>query len=252
MATDTEAKKRKLSPELPQDNDEDDLVPLSEITKRFEEKLGFRLRTLKEKHIEELLIGEPKPAGLDEAKEAVYQGVRRFLKISGSILDDNPSTTRHLIYSILSPILDEYIERSGRKEIQLQCDKTICSVGSDHEDRLVTKPHFVVVDLSDPMKETIILIMEKQRNSWVDSMKHCLMAMRNAHASNGFTGLVYGFVTSGEHWRMFIYDGTTFAKSGEMKAFFEAMESQKHRWMTCCSLIVDCLYLALRKGGGAS
>ena len=166
--------------------------------------------------------------------------------VLGSILDDNLNTANYLIYSILSPILTEFIERTGRKEVQLQCDKAICLVGSEE---IAPKSDFVIVDLSDAKEERIILIVQKRRDSWAESMKQCLIAIRDAHVKNKCTGLVYGFVTNGEHWRMFVYNGTTFLKSGEMKAFFEAMESQKDRWMFCCSLIVDCIYLALRKGG---
>ena len=82
MAADDGAKKRRLS----RGSVEADLDPNSAIPKRFEEKFGFRLRSIKEKHVEELLNGESKPRGLDEAKEAVFQDIRRFLKISGLCL----------------------------------------------------------------------------------------------------------------------------------------------------------------------
>jgi len=47
-------------------------------------------------------------------------------------------------------------------------------------------------------------------------MKQCLLAMKDMRDNNG-VGKVYGFITIGDSWRMFSYNGTEWQMSGKIK-----------------------------------
>ena len=59
---------------------------------------------------------------------------------------------------------------------------------------------------------------------------------------------MYGFVTTGESWRMLRYDGTSFALIEKIEVLFEGMYGDKERWMSDYSVIVDCMNVALSDG----
>ncbi|KAF8448120.1 hypothetical protein BGX38DRAFT_1330453 [Terfezia claveryi] len=60
---------------------------------------------------------------------------------------------------------------------------------------------------------------------------------------------LYGFVTTGEDWIMYRYDGTSFMVAGKVRALFETMGKNKKRWIDNHSTVVDCLYSAMSDGG---
>ena len=55
---------------------------------------------------------------------------------------------------------------------------------------------------------------------------------------------MYGFITTGEFWRMLIYDGT-FQMSNKL---FDTVDKEKGRWMKENWVVVDCMYAALSNG----
>ena len=59
---------------------------------------------------------------------------------------------------------------------------------------------------------------------------------------------MYGFITTGESWRMIRYDGT-FQMTNKMEVVFDAIEEEKARWMKEFALLIDCMYVALQSGG---
>jgi len=61
--------------------------------------------------------------------------------------------------------------------------------------------------------------------------------------------VVFGFITTGESWRMLKYDGTSFQVTEKFDAVFETMREDPERWMRDYSIVVDCVYVALRNGG---
>ena len=68
---------------------------------------------------------------------------------------------------------------------------------------------------------------------------------------NNAEGEVYGFTTTGESWRMFRYDGISFCRTEKMDVLFDSMDGDtgKERWIKDCSILVDCIIMALRNGG---
>lgn len=93
--------------------------------------------------------------------------------------------------------------------------------------------------------ETFVLIIEA--SSVGLAMKQCLLAMKDMRDNNG-GGTVYGFVTTGESWRMLSYDGA-FQLTNKMNVLFDTMGKKKDRWMKDHSAIVDCINVALSSGG---
>lgn len=78
-------------------------------------------------------------------------------------------------------------------------------------------------------------------------MKQCLLAMKDAKDNNG-GGEVYGFVTTGDTWRMLKYD-REFQMTNKIDVLFDTMSEEKDRWMKDYSILVDCIYAALINGG---
>ena len=80
-------------------------------------------------------------------------------------------------------------------------------------------------------------------------MKQCFLSLKDAVDNNGEgEGEVYKFATTGERRQMIKYDGT-FQITDKMSTLFATMGSDKQRWMDGYSVLVDCVYMALSKGG---
>ena len=61
----------------------------------------------------------------------------------------------------------------------------------------------LVIDGIEITEENYILIIEAKRESLGVAMGHCLLAMKDMRGSNhSHGGVVYGFVTTGDSWRM--------------------------------------------------
>ena len=71
-------------------------------------------------------------------------------------------------------------------------------------------------------------------------MKQCLLGMKDARDNNG-EGVVYGFVTTGEHWQMLSYDGKEFYQTRKIAMVFIGMDQENELWMKDCSVLVDCI-----------
>ncbi|KAF8543477.1 hypothetical protein BDD12DRAFT_874574 [Trichophaea hybrida] len=102
---------------------------------------------------------------------------------------------------------------------------------------------FVVIDLISVGEEKFIFIVEAKRSSLGLAMKQCLLAMKD----NNGGGTVYGFVTTGDSWRMIRYDGT-FQVTDKFEILFGSIEEDKETWMKDYSVLVDCIYSALGNG----
>jgi len=93
-----------------------------------------------------------------------------------------------------------------------------------------------------------VVIAEAKRALMGAAMKQCLLSLRDARDNNE-SGEVYGFVTTGESWRMLKYDGNKFCVSRKFDLVFEGMGEEREKWMNEYSVLVDCMYFALRNGG---
>ena len=148
------------------------------------------------------------------------------------------------MYEVLSPIIDAYIDYAKQRRVQLLYEKAITSkdgtTGGEQE--------FVVVDVIGVDKEEYIFVVEAKRTSMPLALKQCLLSMMDAQLHNQ-GGKVYGFITTGEDWRMIEYDGRQFRKSEKVNILFGNMGSEKDRWMETCSVFVDMVFTALSTGG---
>jgi len=169
-----------------------------------------------------------------------------LISVSGAPTEEDPdikeASINHLVYSIISPVLEHFINTTGRENVQLRFEKEIVSTDGETGG----EEEHVVVDLIELKREDYILIVEAKRTSVGQAMKQCLLAMKDMHDSNGDQGTIYGFVTTGKSWRMITYDGRSFQKSEEMMVLFDTMGSDKQRWMDGYSVVVDCIYDILR------
>ena len=71
--------------------------------------------------------------------------------------------------------------------------------------------------------------------------------MKDGRDNNG-GGVVYGFVTTGQIWHMLAYDGGVFRIARNLVAAFLGMGEDKDQGMDC-SVLVDCLVVALSNDG---
>ncbi|KAF8466159.1 hypothetical protein BDZ91DRAFT_725638 [Kalaharituber pfeilii] len=180
-------------------------------------------------------------------KDEVYKQIVRYLDVEVHPLDRAnfmESNVNDLVLLIILPIIQEFKRKTGRKTVKLFREKQIISTDlqtGGYED-------FVVVDAVSITEHKYVLIVEAKRESIGAAMGQCLLAMKDMCDSN-HGGVVYGFVTSGDSWRMLSYDGVTFVVSEELQAMFETMGKDKPRWLRDYSLLVDCVYAALSNGG---
>ncbi|RPB24990.1 hypothetical protein L211DRAFT_784112 [Terfezia boudieri ATCC MYA-4762] len=133
------------------------------------------------------------------------------------------------------------MQRTGRDTVQLFREKQIITEDGKYEE-------FVVIDGIQVIEERYILIIEAKRELLGTAMGQCLLAMKDMSDSN-HGGVVYGFVTTGDSWRMLRYDTSegSFLVTNKIEAVFDTMGREKERWMSSFSVIVDCLY-ALSNG----
>ncbi|KAI5850365.1 hypothetical protein DFP73DRAFT_229896 [Morchella snyderi] len=218
-----------------------------------EKRLGIWLDSLNRDavSVESMLVQHKSLAtvesGRDEIKKRVYDNIVEHLEIEGypteADPDFNEANINDLVYIIVHPILSDFMRKTGRN-IRLRREKEIISVDSETGG----KEEFVVIDRISVGKERVVLVIEAKRSSVGDAMKQCLLSMKDARDNNK-AGEVYGFVTTGETWRMLSYDGASFRMTRKMHVLFEGMDRHKELWMKDYSALVDCMYAALSNGG---
>jgi len=96
------------------------------------------------------------------------------------------------------------------------------------------------------LQQNFVSIVEAKKVSLGEARKQCFLSMRDMQENNG-GGTIYGFITTGDSWRMVSYDGT-FKITEKMELLFDTMDEDKQRWMEDYSVLVDCLNVALSNG----
>ncbi|RPB25945.1 hypothetical protein L211DRAFT_766512, partial [Terfezia boudieri ATCC MYA-4762] len=80
-----------------------------------------------------------------ETKDKVYDRILEHLTVEGypteADSDFKEVNVDHLVYTIIVPVLNDFIRKTGRKDIQLKCEKEIVSTETGGEEG------FVVVNL---------------------------------------------------------------------------------------------------------
>lgn len=227
------------------------IAPYSNVTMaQAEKRLGFRIRSLKAVSVDTMLanakysFGRECPDAIFKTKEGVYDSIVQYLIIEGYPTEGDPdfkeANIHDLVYAIISPILVSFIRMTGCQSIRLRREKEIISTDGLEE--------LVMVDLVSVEDEKFVLIIEAKKNSLGQAMKQCLLTMKDMSDNNGGVEM-YGFVTTGEHWRMLRFDGTSFVGTNTFSVLFETMETDKDEWLKNNSVVVDCMYAALSNGG---
>lgn len=107
-------------------------------------------------------------------------------------LEFDESSVNHLVYTITSPILRNFI---GKKKVAIvfshEPRKEIVSTDSE----TVEEVEFIIVDRIS--EEKYIFIIKGKRSSVGNMMRQFLMAMKELRDTN-CKGKVYGFVTTGD------------------------------------------------------
>ncbi|KAF8446895.1 hypothetical protein BGX38DRAFT_1191787 [Terfezia claveryi] len=193
-----------------------------------EKRLGVRLDELETVPIVEVL-GRHKSEVGDGIKEKVYERILEYLKFEGypteaSVGYKEVKVSDLVLYTI-GPILSEFTDRVGRK-IRLEREKEIISTNKE----TTGYEEFLVIDRIS-----------------VTGGKFCCLALKDAKDTNG-GGYVYGFITTGERWRLITYNGQ-FHMTYKMDLLLDRMHDRKEKWMKDHSVLVDCIWFALGNGG---
>ena len=228
-------------------------TPYAGMTRQQKDcKIGFRVESVAPGTIEasELLESLRYRFGGNaamETKEKVFNHITEYLGVAGyptgAIPDFNEAHINHLAYTTIIPVLRDFICRAGCKNMRLRFEKEIV------DDGLGCTNEFVLVDLAPFPKEKFVLMVEVMGSSLGGTMSQCLLSLKDMQNSNG-GGEVYGFITTGTEWQMIRYDGKFQITEG-MQVLFPRMDENKELWMKRHSILVDCLNVALDRGGVA-
>jgi len=107
---------------------------------------------------------------------------------------------------------------------------------------------FLVFDEVAINEEKSVLMIEAKQASIRQAMTQILLAMRDA-TDNNSGGIIYGFITTGDDWRMLSYDGGDFVITNKFMVLFDTMRDGKEVWLQENAVIVDCMLIALMNGG---
>ncbi|KAF8434040.1 hypothetical protein BGX38DRAFT_1221080 [Terfezia claveryi] len=221
---------------------------------KTEERLGFMMQTFESEAVAvKDMLGKFKDDTLEtgsgnlKTKEKVYDRIMEYLEAEGypteAEEDFKEANINDLVYGIISPIIADFRRKTGRN-IRLRREKEIVAMDSETG----ACAEFILMDVITIKERNFVFIVEAKRSSIGEAMKQCLLAMRDMKGRNG-GGVVFGFVTTGEDWRMIEYDGHTFQMTEKFTVLFNTMGKQKDRWMKENSVVVDCLHVALQNGG---
>ena len=222
-----------------------------------ESRLGFRMQLLESQAISvAAMLGNAKhrledghgdAILIESTKEKVYDRIVDHIEGEGYPTESDRNfkevNINDLVYTMIIPIIANF-RRQGHHNVHLLREKQIISTDSE----VGSYEEFVVVDEITVTKERFVLIVEAKRSSLGDAMKQCLLSIKDMWDSNG-GGEVYGFVTTGDLWKMITYDGGVFRMTWPFFAMFPGMGKEKELWMKDYSILVDCIFVALNNGG---
>lgn len=179
-----------------------------------------------------------------QTKMKVYEQIVQYLEIEGepteADTDFKEGNISHLVNATISSIVRDFRPKTGCKSMQLRSENVIVSMDGETGG----SEEFVVMDLVLVTNEKFVLIIEAKRTSLGQSMKQYLLTMKDRWGSNS-GGVLYGFVTTGESWRMIRYGGILFEKIEKVDVLFDSMGEDQQRWIMHYSALVDCMNFTL-------
>ncbi|KAF8456127.1 hypothetical protein BDZ91DRAFT_745830 [Kalaharituber pfeilii] len=218
-----------------------------------QKRLGFRLGAITVIPVETMLAKakhrlEEGDATLKITKESVYDRIVEYLEVEGyPEISDNfkEANINDLVYTTVTPIIADFKRNTGHHNVKIQREKHTIPTDSERDE---DEEFVVTIDEIYVTEEKFILIVETKRLYLAEALKQCLLAMKDmGNRIDIYGGEVYGFVTTGETWRMLRYDGTSFEKT----ECIDVLRGKRDRclWMENHSILVDCMYVALSSGG---
>ncbi|KAG0636772.1 hypothetical protein HOY80DRAFT_976006 [Tuber brumale] len=183
---------------------------------------------------------------ISKTKEEVYKDLVGYLEIKGcpdgTVPDFNEANINDLILFTIYPVL-RLFKYSTARNLRLCREKEIASV----DPTTSGVGEFVVMDNISRREKKFVLIVEARKDSLGEGRKQFFLSMKDMRDNNG-GGTVYGFITTGDSWRMVGYDGA-FKITENMEILFDTVGEDKGRWMEDYSILVDCFNVALSDGG---
>jgi len=182
---------------------------------------------------------------IKRTKEKVFCHIAEYLQFEGYPTEAGPDFKRaninDLILYIIGPILWDFNIELEDGNVILRREKEIISPDS----KTGGYGEFVVVEKCGPGVAEYLMLIIESKPSLGEAIKHCLLAMKDMWSKNG-GGKVYGFVTTGDDWRMVSYDGIIFWMTEKFTVL--STSNCRDRWMKEGSVLVDCIIAALRSG----
>ena len=109
-----------------------------------------------------------------------------------------------------------------------------CKLRLEREKEIISTDGEMIIDRISVTEEKFVMIIEGKRGAMGEAMQQCLLSLKDAGDGGGE---VYGFVTTGDSWRMIRYDGA-FRMTEKMDTLFDTMDEDKQRiirflWTAC-------------------
>ena len=106
-----------------------------------------------------------------KTKETVYGRILEHLIVEGypteADLDFKEVNVDHFVYTVIVPVLNDFMRRTGREGIQLKCEKKIAptdgKAGGEEE---------FVVDMISVGQENFILVVGSKRSTVREAIRH--------------------------------------------------------------------------------
>lgn len=178
-------------------------------------------------------------------KHEVYKELVRYLRVAGYESLMGPNACGVVLFIIIR-IIDEFMQQTGC-HVQLVPGKLIVESGENGEYEEFISHHIKLMEGRD------ILIVEVKRGSSRMATSGCLLEIKKMAETLYHGGVVYGFITNGVAWKMLRYDSIegNFLSTYKIETIFDTMGSEKDRWLSSFSCIVNCVYAALSDGAGS-
>jgi len=167
--------------------------------------------------------------GRNKLKRKIYKMIVQLLHVAGYPTKGDPdfgvANTKDLICFLLYPTVSHLQRKTGRN-VRLRRDKEILSEESEMGDR---EEYLSIALILVDGEEFILVIGAKECFFFGEAMKQCLLTMKDMRDRNG-VGEVYGFVMTGETWKMLSYD-SEFRMARKMDVLFDGMDRDVELWM---------------------
>ncbi|KAG0132797.1 hypothetical protein HOY82DRAFT_285272 [Tuber indicum] len=215
-----------------------------------EKRLGLRLN-LRGTSLDRILDGKSGLLGSDsilKVKMKIYQNLVDYIEAGGypteADADFKEANINDIVAATIYPIIAQF-KRETKRGLHVSREKEI--IGTSEDPRTSGLEDFVLMDYISYDQAKYVLVVEAKRASLGEAIKQSFLSLRDMRDCNG-GGMVYGFVTNGEHWKMISFGGE-FKISQTISLLFETMDENVEQWIAQYSILIECFNVALSEGG---